>query len=247
MREHRLLRELLLFGSPFVVLLSLCIAGIATANFHVRVVAEGVAAAIIVFSLSWIWVERKRIAHVLSPLVLLALSFLSMAWLLKTYFMSWFEWALWYAPCVILMCFVAEALSYYAERRNLAAAQVSMGSLLLLMSLSAVLLTVVAKLGSLRASGDLAWLWLVDALVFIVPVSLVGTGIFWSVRFRRPLFAIALVLAAPWLGFLICNIYGYTFFESIVAPISVSAVTILLLSYSSTMVNDRFPIRTQTH
>ena len=219
-----------------MLFLLLCAIAKETGNFHLRLLVEGAAEAFITFSVVWCWLSIQPLPwRVLMGLVAIVTTLCGAYWVLSTNFPSWFESVIWLLPLVSILTVVAQNLGGFSEKISTRSkSQFSLRAILTLTTAIAVFLPLVNKLVRLRGNQAFGkWIWLADAMVLAVPLSLLcTTAIIVTLRGRNVYSALILV-ASPAVGYAICRIYNWGFYQSMIVPITTASATALLLALAA--------------
>ena len=103
------------------------------------------------------------------------------------------------------------------SRTSYAQQTFSIRSMMAATAVVALLFPLTAKLARSRADGQLdTILWLTDALVLVMPVSMISVTLVWAVITNKLFHAGVLLLIAPISGILICQIWDWNHYQQIV-------------------------------
>lgn len=113
--------------------------------------------------------------------------------------------------------------------------------MMLVTAIVAALFPIVNSLARSRADGQLDLiLWLTDPLVLVTPVCVIAIGLLWSILSSKAFHAIVLIVAAPIFGVLICQVYGWKHYQSVVVPTTTVAVLVAIVIYTIRKMGFRF-------
>jgi hypothetical protein len=222
-------------GANAIVFGLLCLGAQRTGYFYLRVVSEGFAAAYLVLLTLWVWLGISDFPkRLLAAIVAVTIVLLACRFVLSDGFSSWIESAIWYVPVTSVLCGALRLAGYTIERRNTEhqSQTFSIRTMMLGTAIIALLFPLIGMLVRSRAGGQInSILWLMDALVLVAPVSMIGIGLAWAVFSNKPFHAGALMVAAPVFGVLICRIYGWDFYQSMVLLTTTVAALVTTLTW----------------
>ena len=233
-RVHRASFQLHLVS--VVLFLLLCSIARVTGNFHLRLVVEGASEALIIFSVAWCWLNIQPLPwRALIGLAVIATTLGGTYWVLQSNFPSWFESVIWVLPLVSILMVVAKNLGglsqHISKRSN---SQFSLRAILALTTAIAVFLPLVNGLVRLRGSQAFGqWIWLADAMVLAVPLSLLCTTAILVTLLGRNVYSVLILVTSPAVGFAICRIYNWGFYQSMILPITTACAIALLLALAA--------------
>ena len=208
---------------------------IVTKSFELRVLVESFAATYFVLLSAFAWLAPLAFSkRILGALTGIALVIFVCRFVLVDGFSSWFESAIWYLPVTSIVCGGVYLASWRIDERSepLPTQTFSIRALLVGTAIVAVTFPALNWMIEARRSGDLQeMLWLSDALVIVVPVVLIATGILWWMLTNKLFHVGIVILASPVFGVLICRIYAWDDFNTMVRLTTTVAVITAVLAW----------------
>lgn len=225
------LREAFAFALVNLILYSvLCLAASRSNSFHLRVLAESVAAAYLVVLTIWGWFGAQQL---LTRLLLVASAMTIVFWGSRTAiqgtFASWFEVVIWYVPVVSLFCgaMLLSGLRVQPSSQPDQRTTFSIRTMMLATALIAIMFPLIGAFIQSRTEGRLPMQWLLDNLVLVVPLSVISVGLVIATLRRNVPLTVVLLIAAPLCGVGVCRIYGWNHYQTIV----VQSTTIAMMTF----------------
>ena len=198
-----------------------------TGQFHFRVCFEGLTAGLLVWLCFWLWIAKPTIQYLLMSLIGIAGVVLTTQFVLSDSFSAWFETSIWYLPVVSIVAATLRIIGLrFDDIANSAGRQTfSIRSMLIGTAIIALSFPAIAGLAQFRSdNGARTMMWLIDALVWVVPTSLVCIGIIVAYLSNKTVYAICLLFSSPLIGIAICKVYRWNHYQSVVGVISTASI-----------------------
>jgi hypothetical protein len=213
----------------------ICLIAFRYAYFYGRVLTESIATGWVLNFTLWGWFSSgSPLKRLFITLAGYATVCLGCRLVLDGYFPAWFENAIWYAPVASISAVALKTCGYQMERPEISKRANSF-SIRAIMILTAVIAGVFPILGAYtrhRGNGQLPMQWLWDSLVLVVPVTIICVGLFFTVLRNRLIDSIILLVAAPIAGVLVCRLYQWNFYQTIVIHSMTLALSTLFFAMS---------------
>lgn len=221
-----LVTNALLFGA-------ICVLAQRTGRFDLRILCEAFSASYLVFLTTWAWLSALNIVtRLLLTAAAMVLVVFGCKFALADGFASWFEVALWYVPVTSVLCGGIRLSGFKIEWNpgTKVDKTFSIRSIMVATTMVALLFAVAGTLTRSRAGGQLdSILWLTDALVIVVPVSIISAALVCIVLSNKLFHASALLLVAPLSGILICQIWNWDQYQAtVLLTTTIAALTAAL-------------------
>jgi hypothetical protein len=213
----------------------ICLVAFRWAFFYGRLLTESIATGWLLNLTLWGWFSSgsplKRLLIVLAGHATVCLG---CRLVLDGYFPAWFENAIWYAPVASASAIAIKTCGYQMERaeNSKRASSFSIRAIMILTAIIAAAFPVLGAYTRHRGNGHLPMEWLWDSLVLVVPVTVLCVGLFFTVLRNRLIDSIVLLVTAPIAGVLVCRLYQWNFYQTIVIHSMTLALTTLFFAMS---------------
>ena len=222
-------------GVNVLVFSLVCVGAVRWESFELRMMAESFSATYLVLLTVFGWLAPFSVSkRVLPALAGIALVVITGRFVLVDQFAAWFESAIWYLPVTSIVCGGMYLANWRVDARTspLPKQTFSIRALMIGTAVVAATFPTLNLMIQTRRSGNLQqMLWLSDALVMVVPVVLIAMGILWSMLTNKLLHLAIVILVSPVFGMLICRIYGWDDFSTMVRLTTTVAVLTTLLAW----------------
>ena len=187
--SHKLVSSCI--GLNILLIVILAATARTTDSFYMRLVVESAAACGLILVTLFAWLQRSSLLEKLLTAVIGAIVLFASAGIaLRDQFAAWFEVASMYMPAASIVSAILLLAGYRIVCGNGRQTRYtfSVRSILVATTLIAMAIVGVGTLTKLRAAGDLdSILWLADALILVVPATLLCFGASLAILSDRPL------------------------------------------------------------